>query len=86
MGEGVTLVSSAEETAKEVYRRLTERRPARRSPERRGAHEFLATGDPDAFADFGRRFLGPEIERVGLVPSFCFRSDGGAGRLSPAAR
>ena len=63
MGDGVTLVSSAEETAKDVYRLLTERdllAPAGLTPR----HEFLATGDPEPFARLGRRFLGPEISTV----------------------
>ena len=64
MGEGVTLVSSAEETAKDVYRTLVAndllRDPALPEPE----HRFMATGDPAAFERLGRRFLGPEIGRV----------------------
>jgi glutamate racemase len=58
MGDGVTLVSSADETAKDVYRTLTERdllRPDRTGPPR---HRFLATGDPVTFAPLARRFLG----------------------------
>ena len=61
MGDGVTLVSSAEETAKDVYRVLTESGLARdpdRSPPR---HRFAATGDAEPFRRLGRRFLGPEI-------------------------
>jgi len=61
LGEDVTLVSSAEETAKDVYRTLVSedllRDPAAPPP----VHRFLATGDPGPFADLGRRFLGPEI-------------------------
>jgi len=61
LGEDVTLVSSAEETAKDVYRTLVAadllRDPAAPPP----VHRFLATGDPGPFADLGRRFLGPEI-------------------------
>lgn len=64
MGEGVTLVSSAEETAKDVYRVLLEynlmRDPGLPAPR----HQFLATGDPGSFAALGRRFLGPEIVTV----------------------
>lgn len=63
MGENVTLVSSAEETAKDVYRVLvagnmlnTTQNPPR--------HRFLATGDPAPFKDLGRRFLGPEVREV----------------------
>jgi glutamate racemase len=62
MGDGVTLVSSAEETAKDVYALLVreglERDRALPSPE----HGFLTTGRPDEFATLARRFLGPEIE------------------------
>jgi glutamate racemase len=61
MGDGVTLVSSADETAKEVYRTLTERdllRPDDAPPPR---HRFLATGDPAPFVRLASRFLGPEV-------------------------
>ncbi len=64
MGEDVTLVSSAEETAKDVYRTLVahglERDPQLGPPE----HRFLATGDPVSFATLARRFLGPEVASV----------------------
>src|SRR4051812_13652813 len=64
MGDSVTLVSSAEETAKDVYRVLTAAdllRPDDAPPPR---HSFRATGDPGSFARLSRRFLGPEIEPV----------------------
>ncbi|SDG44257.1 glutamate racemase [Klenkia brasiliensis] len=64
LGPGVTLVSSAEETAQDVYRVLTGAdllRPDDAPPPR---HAFLATGDPEPFARLGRRFLGPEVETV----------------------
>jgi len=64
VGEGVTLVSSAEETAKDVYRVLVrdglERDPSAGPPK----HRFLATGDAAPFAKVGRRFLGPEMGQV----------------------
>ncbi len=64
MGEDVTLVSSAEQTAQDVYRTLVsqglERDPALPEPE----HRFLATGDPAPFATLARRFLGPEVVAV----------------------
>ena len=68
MGDGVTLVSSADETAKDVYRVLTQRdllRPAESAPP---VHRFLATGDTEPFRRLGRRFLGPEIEVVDSLP------------------
>ncbi len=64
MGEQVTLVSSADETAKDVYRRLTGLDLLSAGPIPPGPHEFLATGDPEPFARLGRRFLGPEISSV----------------------
>lgn len=64
LGDGVTLVSSAEETAKDVYALLVshglERPPGLPPP----AHRFLTTGQPDHFREIGRRFLGPELDLV----------------------
>ncbi len=64
LGDQVTLVSSAEETAKDVYRLLVqhglERDVTLPAPE----HRFLTTGRADDFATIGRRFLGPELESV----------------------
>ncbi|MBA3523905.1 MAG: glutamate racemase, partial [Geodermatophilaceae bacterium] len=67
MGDDVTLVSSAEETAKDVYRVLTRAdllRPASAGPP---GHLFESTGDPEQFARLGRRFLGPEIRPLGVA-------------------
>jgi glutamate racemase len=64
VGEGVTLVSSAEETAKDLYRTLVENdslRPQLLTP---ATHKFLATGDAKAFETLARRFLGPEVTQV----------------------
>lgn len=61
MGDGVTLVSSAEETAKDVYRTLQEHGLTRDPQLSAPVHRFVATGDPDDFARLGHRFLGPEI-------------------------
>jgi glutamate racemase len=67
VGEGVTLVSSAEETAKDVYRVLVRENLARDEDAPPPAHRFLATGDPEPFARLGRRFLGPEVGTVGAL-------------------
>jgi glutamate racemase len=67
MGESVTLVSSAEETAKELLRVLTELDLLHPHPDRPGAaprRVFEATGDPDAFLNLAARFLGPAITGV----------------------
>ena len=64
MGEHVTLVSSAEETAKGLLRVLTELdllRPHDAPPVRR---VFEATGDPEAFTTLAARFLGPTLDGV----------------------
>ncbi|GAA3386215.1 glutamate racemase [Cryptosporangium minutisporangium] len=67
MGDGVTLVSSADETAKDVYRALTARDLLRGDDVGPPEHQFLATGDPEPFARLGRRFLGPEAAVVGSL-------------------
>lgn len=56
MGDQVTLVSSADETAKEVYRLLGQEDPG--GPVQ---HQFLTTGDAEQFARLARRFLGADI-------------------------
>jgi glutamate racemase len=64
MGEGVTLVSSAEETAKDLYRTLVENGLLREQSSTPATHKFLATGDAKAFETLARRFLGPEVTKV----------------------
>ena len=63
MGEDVTLVSSAEETAKDVYRTLVAHNLQRTSTESPSLR-FQATGDSAAFEKLARRFLGPEVSGV----------------------
>jgi glutamate racemase len=67
MGDGVTLVSSAEETAKDVYRVLTQEQLLR--PDDAGAphHLFRTTGPSDSFVRLSRRFLGPGVDTVGAA-------------------
>lgn len=67
MGDEVTLVSSAEETAKDVYKVLVEKDLLRESASAPSL-SFRATGDAKAFEKLARRFLGPEVltvERLG---------------------
>lgn len=61
-GDEVTLVSSAEETAKDVYRTLVENSLLRDASLGAPQHQFLATGE--AFTQLARRFLGPEVAEV----------------------
>jgi glutamate racemase len=67
MGPDVLLVSSAEETAKDVYTVLIANGLLREE----GApptYEFLASGSEDEFLSLGHRFLGPEISSVKRHP------------------
>jgi glutamate racemase len=64
LGDGVTLVSSAEETAKDVYSLLVRRSLERPRDLPRPRHRFLTTGSPADFREHGRRFLGPELDTV----------------------
>ena len=64
MGDQVTLVSSAEETAKDVYKLLVRHGLERDTTLAMPQHRFLTTGQPDEFESIGRRFLGPEMESV----------------------
>jgi glutamate racemase len=64
MGDEVTLVSSAEETAKDVYRVLADGdalRPADLPPP---GHGFTTTGDAEEFRSLASRFLGLELGPV----------------------
>ena len=64
MGQDVALVSSADETAREVYRALHDNDLLRSDHLPPPTHRFLATGDPQTFTRLGRRFLGPEVNAV----------------------
>ncbi len=65
MGEGVEVISSAEETALEVKRILS--RKGLLNDSSNPAYRFLSTGDPDDFLKLGRLFLGKEITQVEKV-------------------
>jgi glutamate racemase len=59
MGDDVTLVSSAEECAKDVYKMLATTGLMRESGD--ATYRFLTTGHPGDFETIGRRFLGAEM-------------------------
>ena len=63
MGNDVTLVSSAEETAKDLYRTLVENNLLN-SGAAKVSHHFVATADTDRFTALAKRFLGPEVVSV----------------------
>jgi len=63
MGEDVTLIDSATETAMDVYRTLVREGLLRRSAAR-PEHRFTATGETAQFEELAQRFLGPVVGRV----------------------
>lgn len=72
MGPEVSLVSSAEETALDVYRRLRQGGLQRTDPTA-PQHVFSETaelsGGPSTFARLSRRFLGPEVTMTATLPA-----------------
>src|SRR6478735_2401805 len=64
MGDHVTLVSSAEETAKDLLRVLTELDLLRPHDAPQARRLFESTGDPEAFTTLAARFLGPTLDGV----------------------
>jgi glutamate racemase len=72
LGPDVVLVSSAEETAKDVYATLVSRDLLCDGDLSVGAdvpagHEFRSTGDPASFERVAGVFLGPELTEVGAA-------------------
>jgi glutamate racemase len=68
-GRDVTLVFSAEETAREVAETLA-RKGFENAADREGQYRFMTTGDPHAFREMGARFLQlpiTEVEHVDLA-------------------
>ena len=62
-GRSVTLVFSADETAREVAETLA-RKGMENDEGREGSYRFLTTGDPAAFREMGKRFLQLPISEV----------------------
>ncbi|APT85349.1 glutamate racemase [Corynebacterium aquilae] len=67
MGDHVTLVSSAEETAKDVVRILSTTDMLAEPTDTPPTRSFESTGDPELFAALAGRFLGPHITSVSQV-------------------
>jgi glutamate racemase len=63
MGDGVSLVSSAEETAKDLYKVLVDN-DLLRTDAAPPTLSFRATGDAASFEKLAKRFLGPEVSKV----------------------
>jgi glutamate racemase len=65
-GRDVSLITTAQEVAREVAATLDRRRVANQA-DREGRYRFLCTGDEDAFREVAARFLQlplTEVERV----------------------
>lgn len=83
MGDAVTLVSSAEETAKDVYRALISH-DLERVGDSPPKHHFVATGDAQRFGELARRFLGPEVLSVEHVDHVAAQyPTGSMARITP---
>ncbi len=71
MGPDVLIISSAEETANDVYEVMAERGLQAAGTDL-PAHRFESSGEPEMFSVLGRRFLGPEFReatQVSLIPA-----------------
>jgi glutamate racemase len=67
LGPDVVLVSSAEETAKDVYGSLVS--ADQLAPDgARASHAFYATGEPRRFQDLAEIFFGHEVRDLGVRP------------------
>ncbi len=66
VGEGITLIDSAEETAVEVTAALKSRAIMNRSG-KNGSNTFYLTDIPHRFTETGRRFLGQEMHNVSVI-------------------
>jgi glutamate racemase len=66
MGRDVVLVSSADETAF-ALKALLETVDLESGSGRAGKHRWVSSGDASAFAELGRRLLGPELDVVDAI-------------------
>jgi glutamate racemase len=67
LGPQVSLVSSAEETAQDVYRVLARAELLRPDDRPVPRHSFRATGPAEPFARLTQRFLDPDLARASLA-------------------
>jgi glutamate racemase len=78
MGSDVVLVSSAEETAKDVYGSLVVSGRERSTPASPPEHLWTTTGEPGGFARLAERFLGPAVAPVRARRAELVGGEGGA--------
>jgi glutamate racemase len=80
LGSGVSLVDSAEETAKVVRTTLMNEGTMRRKGA--GGASFFVTDEPDRFVKVGARFLGQQVESAVRVESRVWSTVTAASRLT----
>ena len=66
MGNGVTLINSARETAKELRESL-HKEGLLKQTSRASAHRFFVSDQPDKFIQISQRFLGKKIKKAQLI-------------------
>lgn len=66
MGDGVTLINSARETAIELRESL-QKKGLLKQISRASVHRFFVSDQPDKFIQIGQRFLGKKIKRAQLI-------------------
>lgn len=63
MGQEISLIDTAEATAKAVERKLREKNLLRKGS-RKAVYKFFVSDDPEKFLQLGKRFLGKNIEKA----------------------
>jgi len=66
MGDGVTLINSAEETARELKNSLFEKKLLKKRSQN-PVHKFFVSDQPKKFIQIGQRFLGKKIKKVKMI-------------------
>ncbi len=66
MGQEISLIDTAEATAKAVEKKLGERNLLRKGS-RKAVYKFFVSDDPEKFLQLGRRFLGKNMEKAERV-------------------
>jgi glutamate racemase len=66
MGQEISLIDTAEATAKAVERRLGEKNLLRKGS-RKAVYKFFVSDDPEKFLQLGRRFLGKSMDKAERV-------------------
>mgnify|MGYP003463991536 FL=1 len=71
MGDGITIINTGIETAKEVQKTLDKKRILNDSGKR--ISEYFVTDSPETFKEIGTRFLGEEIKGINFLKSLVFK-------------